>query len=127
MFFRRKGDSFPMPKLLKWTKGCTEMVVLVFVSGLAGSVDIHSLEPNHLFYWLSCSTAIRNISAQSFPGVMLPVETRLGWPGRTPLNPSVQCHPNETCSRCQIHAVFRFSGLNCGWSNKRLKVLIAHF
>lgn len=115
-----------MPKLLKWTKSCTEMVVLVFFfSGLAGSVDIHSLEPNHLFYWLSCSTAIRNISAQSIPGVILPVETRLGWPGRTPLNPPVQCHPNETVKRALVVKFMVYLGF-LRQANKRFKVLMAH-
>ncbi|XDV27050.1 hypothetical protein PO909_030647 [Leuciscus waleckii] len=52
-----KRRFIPNASTLKVDRGWTEMVGLVF-QWLAGStLDIHSLEPNHLFHWLSESSA----------------------------------------------------------------------
>lgn len=94
------------------------MVGLVYLASSA--LDIRSLKPNHLFYWLSYSVAIRNIrfSGQSFPGVMLPVEMRqetLEQSGRALLPTSAQCCHSVTVKLAltvaiQIYGLVRLTG-----------------
>lgn len=98
------------------------MVGLVYLASSA--LDIHSLEPNHLFHWLSYSVAIRNIrfSAQSFPGVTLPVETRqemLGQPGRAPLPTSAQCRHSVRVKLALTVIIQIYGVMRLGWVNKR--------